>query len=244
MTKKIAIMQPYLFPYIGYWQLMNAVDTFVSYDDVNYINRGWINRNNILSNGAPRLITLSLEKASQNKLINEINICTEHKNRASFLQMIYTSYKKAPFFAKVYPIIEDVMLNPEKNIAKFIFASFVKIADYLGIRTELLVSSEIDKDNSLKGDDKISQMCQILNATHYINPIGGMAIYDPYKFSSKNIDLSFIKTDFSRIFYRQFNNDFINGLSIIDVMMFNSVQQVKEILSFFDLVRKDGNVAD
>ncbi len=229
-------MQPYLFPYIGYWQLMNAVDTFVSYDDVNYINRGWINRNNILSNGAPRLITLSLEKASQNKLINEINICTEHKNRASFLQMIYTNYKKSPFFARVYPIIEDVMLNPEENIAKFIFASFVKITNYLNIKTELLVSSEINKNNFLKGDDKISHMCQILNATHYINPIGGMAIYDPYKFSSKNIDLSFIKVDFSRICYRQFNNDFVNGLSIIDVMMFNSPQAINEMLDKYELL--------
>ena len=70
----VAIMQPYLFPYIGYWQLIHAVDTFVIFDDVNYIKKGYINRNNILVNGQKQTFTLELMSASQNKLINDIDI--------------------------------------------------------------------------------------------------------------------------------------------------------------------------
>ena len=239
MTKKIAIMQPYLFPYIGYWQLMNAVDVFVSYDDVNYINRGWINRNNILVNKEAHLITLPLNKASQNKLINEININNPEENKKDFLQKIYINYKKAPFFSKVYSILEDIFMNTEVNIAKFNFHSFEKIASYLQINTKLIVSSEMEKDVTLKADDKISNMCQLLGATHYINPIGGMEIYHDQKFTSKNIDLSFIRTDFSKIQYKQFKNDFVQGLSIIDIMMFNSPEEIQKMLVAYDLIKKE-----
>lgn len=236
---KLAIMQPYLFPYIGYWQLMNAADIFVSYDDVNYINRGWINRNNILLNGQAHLITLPLTGASQNKLINEIDISDAERNKRKFLQTIQMAYKKAPFFEEVYGLLESIMGNPEENIAKFNFYSFQKVATYLGMNTKLVVSSEIVKDNSLKGDNKISSMCQLLGATHYINPIGGIEIYHDEKFTSHNIDLSFIKTDFSRIAYKQFKNEFVQGLSIIDILMFNSVEEAKQILNHYNLIKKD-----
>lgn len=241
MTKKIAIMQPYLFPYIGYWQLMNTVDIFVSYDDVNYIKRGWINRNNILMNGQSHLITLPLDGVSQNKLINEVSINEPERNKGKFLQTILMAYKKAPFFAKIYPLLEEIMLNPETNIAKLNFLSFQKIAAYLGMNTELLISSEIVKDNSLRGDDKIVSMCRILGATQYINPIGGMDIYHNEKFDVYNMDLSFIKTDFSRISYKQFKNEFVQGQSIIDILMFNSVEKIKRMLECYELIKKGSN---
>ena len=235
---KIAIMQPYLFPYIGYWQLMNTVDIFVSYDDVNYIKKGWINRNNILMGKQAHLLTLSLEKASQNKRINEINICHDINTKEIFLKAIEVSYKKAPFFNTVFPLIQDIMLNKECNIAKFIFYSFQKITQYLDIKTQLMISSDIQKNNNLKGDDKIVHICELLSGTHYINPIGGMDIYHPEKFSAKNIELSFIKSKLEEIRYKQYGNDFISGLSIIDIMMFNSQEDVKKLLNLFSLVKK------
>ena len=135
MTKKIAIMQPYFLPYLGYWQLMNAVDEYVIYDDVNYINKGWINRNNILLNDNTFLLTLSLVKASQNKLIKEIDILDDGKNKQHFFSIIEHAYKKAPFFHQVYPILKKIILSPEKNLVKYIAFSFSEICNYLKITT-------------------------------------------------------------------------------------------------------------
>src|SRR5690606_19151193 len=112
---KIAIMQPYLFPYIGYWQLINAVDTFVIYDDVSFINKGYINRNYILLSGKPQRFTLELSKASQNKLINEIEV---GNNQNKILRTISFSYKKAPFYKKAFSLIEDIFQQKEKNLTE------------------------------------------------------------------------------------------------------------------------------
>ena len=229
-------MQPYFFPYLGYWQLMNAVDEFVVYDDVNYINRGWINRNNILLNNNPYLLTLSLVKASQNKLIKDIDIVADGKNKQHFLSAIAQAYKKAPFFQQVYPILQQIILNPENNLVNYITFSFSEICKYLQIATPLLISSTINKNNLLKGDDKIVDICKNLNANIYINPIGGIDIYHQDKFDKNNIELYFIKPNLEQTKYKQFKNQFIPSLSIIDVMMFNSPEQIKQMLDKYELI--------
>ena len=234
---KLAIMQPYLFPYIGYWQLIGCVDKFVVYDDVNYIVRGWINRNNILVQGEPRLLTLSLSKPSRNKLINEIEIAEGAKRE--FLHQIECNYRKAPQFPQVFPLLESILGNPENNIAKFIRASLESVSRYLHLETEFLMSSEIPKDNSLRGDDKIAHICGLLGAETYINPYGGMEIYHEEKFLSKNIRLLFLKPRLEMIHYEQFRNEFANGLSIVDLMMFNEADVIhRKFLPLFQLIRK------
>ena len=236
---KLAVMQPYLFPYIGYWQLINAVDEFVIYDDVNFISRGWINRNNILVDGESKMITLALSKASINKRINEIDIASELGTKEAFLKKIVNAYRKAPFFGTVFPLLEKIILNSENNISKYILTSIQTICSYLEISTKILVSSEIPKDNNLRGDDKIVHICEILGAETYINPYGGMAIYDEEKFEKKNIKLFFIKADLERICYKQFDTPFVNGLSIIDILMFNSSVKIKEeMLQRYSLLTK------
>ena len=233
-------MQPYLFPYIGYWQLINAVDEFVVYDDVNYISRGWINRNNILFDGKAKMVTLALAKASINKRINEIDIASELGTKEAFLRTIAGAYRKAPFYGDVFPLLEKVILNPENNIAKYILTSIETICSYLEISTKILVSSEIPKDNSLRGDDKIVRICEILGAQTYINPSGGVEIYHESKFRKKNIELFFIQPDLKQIHYTQFAETFTNGLSIIDVLMFNSSNDILEkIIPCYRLMTKD-----
>ncbi|WP_277640152.1 WbqC family protein [Wolinella succinogenes] len=224
----IAIMQPYLFPYIGYWQLINAVDTFVIYDDVNYINKGYINRNSILINGKSQQITLELIGASQNKLINEIEV---GNNSQKLLKTIEMSYKKAPFFEIVFPIISDILNQKEKNLAKFIGYSLEKISTYLEIDTKFIYSSDIKKDNTLKAQNKILDICKRLNASTYINAIGGQKLYCKAQFQEQNIELYFLKTDIME--YKQFKNDFIPYLSIVDVLMFNRIDEAKIMLSQF-----------
>ena len=227
----LAIMQPYLFPYIGYWQLINAVDTFVLYDDVNYINKGYINRNSILVDGKAQQFTLELINASQNKLINEIEV---GNNSKKLLKTIEMAYKKAPYFFDIFPIIEAILNNKEKNLAKFIGYSLEEISNYLKINIKFIYSSDIGKENSLKAQDKIIDICKKLEARVYINSIGGQELYNKEKFKEENIKLNFLKTQF--IEYKQFKNDFVPSLSIIDILMFNSKDEIKNMLNRYELV--------
>jgi hypothetical protein len=225
---KVAIMQPYFFPYIGYFQLINAVDTFVVYDDVNFIKKGWINRNNILVNNEQFLFTVALKSASQNKLINQISIDENSSWRIDLLKTIKLAYSKAPFFEQVFPLIQDIITKDEINISKLIIYSLNKICGFLSIKTNIIISSEIEKNNNLKGQDKIIEICKKLNATNYINASGGIALYDKNVFLDNNITLDFIKS--SPIIYKQFENTFVPYLSIIDLMMFNSVEKINKFL--------------
>ena len=228
---KVAIMQPYFFPYIGYFQLINAVDEFVIYDDVNFIKQGWITRNTILVNKKRYNLTLRVESASSFKKINEITI---GKNNKKLLKTIEQEYKKAPYFNIVYPIFKEILLSSENNLSKFLILSLRKIADYLQIDTVFRISSEIDKNDELKGQDKVIAICQQLKATNYINAIGGIELYDKISFSRHQIELSFVKT--ITIQYAQFDDVFTPWLSIIDVIMFNSVDETKLLLNKYDLV--------
>ncbi len=228
-------MQPYLFPYIGYFQLMNAVDKFVIYDDVNFINRGWINRNRILSNGKEHLFTIPLIGASQNKLINAIDI---HQDQAFFSKLIRSmteSYKKAPYYSEIFPVIEEILLNKEPNLSSFIHFSLTRIKEYLGIPTKIVKSSSVYNNEELKAQNRILDICIKEKAIHYINPIGGKEIYNQQLFENNSVELSFIKTN--EIVYSQFKNDFIPGLSILDVLMFNSVDQTKSLLLKYQLIK-------
>lgn len=219
-----AVMQPYLFPYIGYWQLISAVDIFVILDDVNYIKKGYVNRNSILINGAPKLFTLELIGASQNKLINEIEVGSNHQK---ILKTIETAYKKAPYFEKVFPVVQNVFGQEERNLAKFIGFSLGEMSKYLGLDTEFIYSSDIKKDNSLKAQDKILDICKKINATSYINAIGGKNLYDKAEFQERGIKLSFLETEM--VEYRQFKNKFVPYLSTIDILMFTD--NIKHMIS-------------
>jgi hypothetical protein len=227
----VGIMQPYLFPYIGYWQLIKVVDAFVIYDDVNFIKQSYINRNNILVNGQKQLFTLELIGASSFKLINEVKV---GRNTSKLLKTIQQNYIKAPYYGIVCPVIEDVLTQKEENLAKFIGYSLQKISEYLGINTKFIYSSDIEKDNSLKAQDKVIEICKILKATKYINAIGGQELYSKDIFRQSEIELNFLKTEFKE--YKQMKNEFIPYLSIIDVMMYNNKNEIKGMLKRYELL--------
>jgi hypothetical protein len=228
---KLGIMQPYFFPYIGYFQLLNAVDAFVVYDDVNFIKQGWINRNYILSNGRRQLLTLQLNGASSFKPINQVRV---GGNGGKLVKTIAQVYSKAPFFGEVFPVIECCLNDGEKNLAAFITSSLKRLAAYLEIKTKFMLSSLIDKDNSLKGTDRLLDICRILEADEYYNSVGGMELYSKDDFSRKGVRLNFIKP--RDIEYRQASESFIPNLSIIDVLMFNSKDRAKDMLKEYELL--------
>jgi hypothetical protein len=231
---KVGIMQPYFFPYIGYWQLMNAVDKYVIYDDVNFINRGWINRNNILMNGESKMINLQLNYASQNKLINEIEVLDDPIYKKKLLKTIETFYRKSPYYSNAFPVIENIITQDEKNLAGYLEYSIRQICEYLSIKVEIIVSSTINKNNELKGQDKIIEICKILGADEYYNAIGGQKLYSYDDFAVSKIKLNFLKTEVGE--YKQFNNEFVWNLSIIDVMMFNYAVDIKKMLDKYELL--------
>lgn len=231
---KLAIMQPYIFPYIGYFQLIKAVDKFVIYDDVNFINRGWINRNRILVNGKDSLFTIPLKEASQNKLINEIEVNWDDAWKSKWLKTLGQSYKKAPYFQQVRPIIEQT-LGQEKTIFSEIIVENLKLINaYLGITTEIIPSSAIYQNIELKAQTRILDICLQEKANHYINPIGGIELYQKEVFEEKGMQLNFIKS--MPVQYPQLKNDFVPWLSILDVLMFNSVEQIQTFLDSYELV--------
>ncbi len=227
---KLAIMQPYFLPYIGYFQLMKAADTFVIYDDVTYIKQGWINRNRILLNKKDFMISLEIRGASSFKKINTVEV---GNNRAKLLKTIIQAYKKAPFFEEHKQLIFSLFQSEETNLAKYISFIFSTLNEYLDINTSILISSEIAKDNSLKGQEKVIKICKSLKANTYINSIGGKELYSKQDFLVANIELQFIKP--LNINYPQFGNEFIPWLSIIDVLMFNNKAQLINLLKMYEL---------
>jgi hypothetical protein len=227
---KVAIMQPYLFPYIGYFQLINAVDEFIIYDNIQFTKKGWINRNRILVNGTDEYITIPLKKDSDFLDIKDRYLSQEWINeRKKILNRITESYRKASHFNIIYPIIERIMMYEDKNLFAFIFNSLKELNQYLDIKTPLIVSSIISINHDLKAENKVIELCKARKAKTYINPIGGVELYNKETFNNKGLELKFLEAN--NITYPQFKNDFVSFLSIIDVMMFNSLEDIKLIIN-------------
>lgn len=218
---KVGVMQPYFFPYIGYYQLAHAVDTFVFYDDVNYINRGWINRNRILINGQPTYITVPLKEASQNKLICDIAI---DDKREKILRSIEMTYRKAPYFAEAIVPITAVLTRPVAGIAELAMHSVTAVFEYLGVSREFMVSSEhFPETKGLSRAERLIAITKRCGSKHYINAAGGMELYDKEDFRQHDVRLQFLRPELAP--YHQFGGEFVPGLSMIDVLMFNSREE-------------------
>lgn len=235
MDTRVAIMQPYFFPYLGYFQLIAASDLFVLYDDTQLISRGWVNRNRILVNGEPSFITLPLRKAHLRDNINCRHFVDDiawHKNKV--LKAVHLSYSRAPFFSEVFPFIESILACSESNLAAFNEALIRRTCGHLGISTEILVSSRLGIGSELSGQERVIAMAKGLGADVAINPIGGLDLYSCEEFRRRDIELKFIRMD--PMAYRQFGTRFVENLSVIDVLMFCPQSEVREMLSRYSLI--------
>lgn len=226
---KIGIMQPYLFPYIGYFQLINAVDKFVIYDDVQFIKNGWINRNRILVNGKASYFTFRLKKASTFDKINQREFTEQLPiDIMKFLKGLEISYRKAPYFELVYALISKAVQFKNINVADSVTHSLRTICDYIGIQTEFALSSQMQIPDGLHAQDRVIWISKALGATEYINMASGVALYDRKTFTVNGIKLCFLQPQLRP--YPQFKYEFVPNLSIIDVMMFNSKEEILQIL--------------
>lgn len=210
---KLGIMQPYFLPYLGYFQLMKAVDVFVYYDDVTYIKQGWINRNNINLNGVDYRFTLQLKGASSNKKISEIEV---GNNREKLFRTFSQAYVKAPYYKEAEELLYNIFHSVEKNLFHYILDVHSHIFNYIEIDINYVISSYIKKDCSLHGQDKVLDICKRHGATTYINAIGGKHLYDRKAFANKGIELLFLHS-----------SDTLPKKSIIDVIMNYSKEDIK-----------------
>ncbi len=228
---RAAIMQPYLFPYLGYYQLAFAVDRWVFHDDVMYIKQGYINRNYILLNGAACRFSIPIRAQSDSRPINEHHAIPPFDK---ILRVISQAYAKAPHFAQVFPLVESVLDGGETNIARMGGASLHVVFDYLGIALPTSWASSMTGHRQLKGQDRVLAICESLGAKEYVNPIGGLELYREDTFASRGIRLRFHRM--RRVSYRQGDFPFVPNLSIIDVRMHNDPDVVRKLLGECDLL--------
>ncbi|MEK6292533.1 MAG: WbqC family protein [Paraburkholderia tropica] len=226
--RKIAVMQPYFLPYLGYFQLLAKVDAFVLYDDVNFINRGWINRNRINIGGNAHMLTVPLVHASQNRLICDIDMSTDTPWRDRLLKSIQQAYARSSQFTRVFPLIESIVRHPAHNLAAYLLHSLTMLRDHLGLDTELIPTSRLYDNAGLKAQARIIDICRRERADRYVNAIGGVELYDRDRFEQHGLKLSFLAPSLPP--YATANTAFVPGLSIVDVLMHNEPAQLAEQL--------------
>jgi hypothetical protein len=230
---KLAVMQPYFLPYIGYFQLLAAVDKFVVLDDVNYINRGWVNRNRLLLNGSAHTFTVPLRGASQNRLICDLELVSERSWRAKLIRTIRLAYGQAMCYAQASALIEGIVNYPSVRLDEYLLNSIREIVRYLSLKVEIVSTSRVYKNEHLKGQERILDICRQERADVYINPIGGVSLYDRARFLVQGVQLYFLRS--RPITYPQGKGEFVPWLSIMDVLMFNEPSAVGNLLAEMDL---------
>lgn len=234
MARTIAVMQPYLFPYLGYFQLIAAADVFVLGDDLQYVRSGWVNRNRILHNDEARLITFPLKKDRFQLQINQRQLCDHFSDEAErLIRLIAESYKEAPYFAQVMPLVERLIHFPQQNISLYAEHAIREMCAYLHIVTPIMRSSDLILGSPVDKQERIIRIAHTFEATTFITPEGGSVVYDRDHFARNRLLVRFFRMN--PVEYRQFRQPFVANLSIIDVLMFNCVEQVQQMLTQYRL---------
>lgn len=232
-------MQPYFFPYLGYWQLVGAVDTFVILDDVNYIVRGWVNRNRILINGEPHYVTVSLLDASQNRMIDEILLDPTPMWRDKMVRSIEMAYRKAPHYAAVFPVLEAMLRHPAERLVDFLSNQLQTLASYLQLATKFVYASQVLPKGDLRGEERILALCRHLGAGTYRNLPGGRSLYDAVHFAQIGIQLEFMSIR-TEPYLQLRTANFVPALSVIDALMFVGPAGTREMIDRYETTTGDG----
>ena len=235
---KLAIMQPYFLPYLGYFSLIKHTDEFILFDTVQFIRHGWIERNRILkpSNGW-QYIMVPLKKHSRETIIKDIEINNDQQWKEKILAQLQHYKKQARYFSNVIDILNEIFSKEYATIVDLNLASLKTVCNYLGINTPIQVFSlmNIDIEPANAPDEWALNICKALgNVDEYWNPPGGQSFFDRKKYENAGINLKFhsaILTD-----YDQKRNVFEPGLSILDVMMFNSIEEINKMLDNYELL--------
>lgn len=221
-------MQPYFLPYIGYYQLISAVDRFIVYDNIKYTKKGWINRNRILANGVATTFSLPLRKDSDHLDVVERELA-ESFDRRKLLNQFRGAYGRAPYVDEVMPLLERILQFPDANLFRYIEHSLRTMCDFLGLGAEITISSSVECDHDLKGHERVLAICSAVGASTYLNPIGGLELYSRDVFRDNGVKLEFIKP--VTLEYLQSGGEFVPWLSIIDLLMFCPLANVQDYIN-------------
>lgn len=223
--------QPYFLPYIGYFQLMRCVDVFILADDVQYEKGGWINRNRILRDGHTHYLTLPLVKHSHKRTIGDHRIS---ENLSLILRSAESAYRKAPHFERVFPLLESIVGYEDRRLNHFLLHSLRTVNEYLEISTPLVLNSSRGEGSSLRGEERVVEMCSSMGADTYINAFGGQSLYRCERFAEDGISLKFIRSELRP--YKQLRTqEFVPALSILDVMMNVSLDGIRDMLNAYTI---------
>jgi hypothetical protein len=231
---KAAVMQPYFLPYVGYFQLVSSVDVFVVYDAIKYTKKGWINRNRLLRDGRDVAISLPLKHGSDALDVCQRELAADFRPE-KLLNQVAGAYRAAPYFVQAFPLVEEIVRCPERNLFDYLYHSIVAVCGHLGIATTIVRSSAVAADHGLKGQDRVLSICRALGAETYVNAIGGTALYAKDDFRREGVELCFLS---SPVFeYPQFGAPFVPSLSIVDALMFNPLEELrKQVATGYQLV--------
>jgi hypothetical protein len=228
-------MQPYFFPYLGYLQLISAVDKFVIYDDVSFMKQSWVNRNRVLLQGRPHVFSVPLEGASSNRTIRDTTVSLREypRWRDKFLKTIALAYSKAPLYQSTRALLLGVLDAAPGGIGELASRSILAVCQTLALPARIVPSSTIYENGSLRGQDRILDICAREGATTYINAWGGRELYNHGAFAARGMHLRFLRSRLPA--YPQFDQQFVPALSILDMLMFNPPESVRDMLAEYDL---------
>ncbi len=235
----ICIMQPYFFPYLGYYQLVSNTNIFIFYNDVNFVERGWINRNYILMNKQKGLITIPLKKASSNKKINEIEILSDKKIFNKILRTIELNYSSAPNFKQGFVILKEIFDKGSNTIDQLAITSIDSVFKYLDLPFDYELSSNIDYDRTSTKVDKIVEISKNYNVDTIYFPPGSTSLYSDRDFSRRGLKSKVIHPVFKEYSQRLPNDQFIPGLSMLDLIMNNDKNKLLGMLQSFKVGQLD-----
>ena len=230
---KVAIMKPYFLPYIGYWQLMNKVDLWVVFDDIQFINKGWINRNRILHPDKRKewnYITIPLKNRKQKDKICNTLIDNSRNWKLELIGKLDFYKNIAPYYKETVHILNECFNFKDLNLSNFVINSILQIKFVLDIKTKLIIQSkDLGRIHPVKHAGQWAlEICKLVGAKEYINPIAGESIFKKEEFNDHGITLSFFEHNIFE--YQQFDRDFVSGLSILDLFMFNNLPKIKSYL--------------
>jgi hypothetical protein len=228
---KLAIMQPYFLPYIGYFQLINYADVFVIYDDVSFIKGGWINKNRFKINSINKQLSLPLIAASSNKVINEIRISSSSRLMNKMLKTFQENYRKCPHYSDINDLLSISIPFYEELLVNYLKRQIEWVCSYLEIKTKILLSSDLGIERELEASDRIIQICKKLNADTYVNPIGGRSLYNSEHFIDRKIKLEFLESIPVTLNRSLLSEE--GRLSILELLMYKSKEEIKNDLSLF-----------
>ena len=235
---KVGIMQPYFFPYIGYWSLIKQTEHFILFDSVQFIKHGWIERNRILKPGeGSQYIKVPLEKYSRSTRINEIRINDNEDWRDKLFRQLEHYKKRAPFYSETIGVVQEALNIQTDSMVKLNENIILTVCKYLDIDVKLDIFSEMNLkiEEVNEPDEWALNICKAMgNVNEYWNPEGGLEFFNKSKYIDEGINIKFLKIKLER--YSQRRESFEAGLSIIDVMMFNSKEEIKNMLNSYSIL--------